>query len=72
MAMISAPLKAEIAELVKTSSGQAYNCLQALDILNTRIAFALHRSNPVRTASGTSSLSERVDHPSPQVLALRR
>jgi len=51
MAMISAPLKAEIAELEKTSSGQAYNRLQAHEILNTRIAFALHPSNPVRTAS---------------------
>ena len=51
MAMISASLKSEIDALQKIRPGLAYDRLQAHEILNTRIAVAVHPSNPVRKAS---------------------
>ena len=51
MAMISAPLRSEIAALQKVMPGLAYDRLQAHEILTTRIAFGLHPSNRVRKAS---------------------
>ena len=51
MAMISASLKSEIEGLKNTSSSLPYEQLQVHEIVNTRIAFALHPSNHVRTAS---------------------
>ena len=51
MAMISASLKSEIDALQKIMPGLAYDRLQAHEILNTRIAVALHPSNRVRKAS---------------------
>ena len=51
MAMISASLKSEIDALQKALPGLAYDRLQAHEILNTRIAFALHPSNRVRKGS---------------------
>ena len=44
MAMISASLKSEIDALQKIRPGLAYDRLQAHEILNTRIAVALHPS----------------------------
>ena len=51
MAMISAPLTSEIEALQRIMPGLAYDRLQAHQILNTRVAFALHPSNRVRKAS---------------------
>jgi ABC-type phosphate transport system substrate-binding protein len=51
MAMISSSLQSELEELRRIRPGLRYDQLQAHEILNTRIAFALHPSNPVRAAS---------------------
>ena len=51
MAMISAPLRTEIEALQKIMPGLAYDRLKTHEIFNTRIAFGLHPSNPVRKAS---------------------
>ena len=51
MAMISASLKSEVDQLKKAMPGMAYDRLQAHPIFTTRIAIAVHPSNPVRKAS---------------------
>ena len=51
MAMISASLKSEIEAIQKIMPGLAYDRLQTHEVMNTRIAFALHPSNRVRKAS---------------------
>jgi phosphate transport system substrate-binding protein len=51
MAMISSSLQSELEELRRIRPGLPYDQLQAHEILNTRVAFAVHPSNPVRTAS---------------------
>jgi len=51
MAMISASLKSEIQGLRNISASLPYDQLQVHEIVNTRIAFAIHPSNPVRMAS---------------------
>ena len=51
MAMISAPLDSEIDTLRKALPGLSYDRLRAFEILTTRIAVAVHPSNPVRRAA---------------------
>jgi phosphate transport system substrate-binding protein len=51
LAMISAPLKSEVATLQKAMPGLPYERLQAHEIAATRVAFGVHQSNPVRKAS---------------------
>jgi phosphate transport system substrate-binding protein len=51
MAMISASLKSEVDQLKRIMPGLPYNGLQAHAIVSTRIALAMHPSNPVRKAS---------------------
>ncbi len=51
MAMISASLNSEVEQLKKVMPGLAYDRLQAHSIVSTRIAVAMHPSNPVRKAS---------------------
>jgi phosphate transport system substrate-binding protein len=51
MAMISAPLDSEIELLRKALPGLSYDRLRAFEIMNTRIAVAVHPSNAVRSAS---------------------
>jgi len=51
MAMISAPLASEIEELKKLAPAMPYERLHAFEITATRIAIAVHPSNPVRQAS---------------------
>jgi ABC-type phosphate transport system substrate-binding protein len=51
MAMISAPLQGEIEALQKVLPGSPYDRLQAFEIMSTRVAIAVHASNPVRQAS---------------------
>jgi phosphate transport system substrate-binding protein len=51
MAMTSAPLGIEIAKLKKALPGLDYDRLRAFEISNTRVAFVVHPSNPVRKAS---------------------
>jgi phosphate transport system substrate-binding protein len=51
MAMISSSLKTEIDALQKVMPGLSYDKLQVHEILNTRIAVALHPSNRVRKAT---------------------
>ena len=51
MAMISASLRSEIDQLQKAMPGMAYSRLQSHPIFTTRIAMAVHPSNPVRKAS---------------------
>lgn len=53
MAMISASLKSETKNIQNVMPGLAYDRLQAHDVLTTRIAVALHPSNPLRKASLT-------------------
>jgi phosphate transport system substrate-binding protein len=48
MAMISAPLANEIEVLKKAMPGLAFDRLHVFPIVSTRIALAVHRSNPVR------------------------
>jgi len=51
LAMISAPLKGEIEVLRKQRPTLPYDRLRAFEISRTRVAVAVHRSNPVRAAS---------------------
>jgi phosphate transport system substrate-binding protein len=51
MAMISAPLQSEIQELEKVAPGKPCHRLRAFEIMATRVAIAVHPSNPVRKAS---------------------
>jgi phosphate transport system substrate-binding protein len=51
MAMISAPLHSEIELLRKSVPGLSYKRLRAFEIASTRIAIAVHSSNPVRSAN---------------------
>src|SRR5215470_9779144 len=51
MAMISAPLASEIEELRRLAPAMPAERLHAFEIMATRIAIAVHPSNPVRKAS---------------------
>src|SRR5262245_31695788 len=51
LAMISAPLETEIALLQKTMPGMQFDKLRAFEIARTRVAIAVHKSNPVRRAT---------------------
>jgi ABC-type phosphate transport system substrate-binding protein len=51
MAMISAPLSSEIEALQQVMPGLAYERLQVHQVMSTRIAIAMHPSNPVRKAT---------------------
>lgn len=51
MAMISAPLQGELQELEKVAPGSPSDRLRAFEIMSTRVAIAVHPSNPVRKAS---------------------
>jgi phosphate transport system substrate-binding protein len=51
MAMISAPLASEVEELRKVAPTMPAERLHAFEIMATRIAIAVHPSNPVRQAS---------------------
>lgn len=51
MAMISASLESEIAQIKKVMPGLAYDRLQAHSVVSTRIAIATHPLNTVRKAS---------------------
>lgn len=51
MAMISTPLENEVEALKNLLPGLAYDRLQAHEIMTTRIAVAVHPSNPVRKAT---------------------
>lgn len=51
LAMISAPLATEVALLSKTKPGLNYASLVAHSIAETRVAFAVHPENQVRSAS---------------------
>lgn len=51
MAMISAPLLTEVAALQKQLPGLAYDKLKAHEILNTRIAVVVNKTNAVRKLS---------------------
>src|ERR1051326_3465200 len=51
MAMISAPLKSEIAKLKKVMPGLDYDRMKAFVISSTRVAFVVNAGNPVRKAS---------------------
>ena len=51
LAMVSAPLEKELVPLRASYNASALGRLQGHQIANSRIAFALHPSNPVRKAS---------------------
>jgi len=51
LAMISAPLKNEIATLQKAMPGLAYERLQVHEVVATRVGIAVHPSNPIRKVS---------------------
>jgi ABC-type phosphate transport system substrate-binding protein len=51
LAMISAPLEAEIELLQKVMPGLSFDHLHAFEIARTRVSFAVNRNNPVRTAT---------------------
>jgi phosphate transport system substrate-binding protein len=51
MAMISADLSSEITAAQKTAPGLPFENLTSFEIARSRIAFAVHPSNPVRTVS---------------------
>ena len=51
MAMVSASLNSEVEQLKKIMPGLAYDRLQAHSVVSTRIAIAIHPSNPVRKVS---------------------
>lgn len=51
MAMVSASLESEISKLKKAMPGLDYDRLKSFEIASTRVAFVVHPSNPVRTAS---------------------
>ena len=50
LAMISAPLEGEVALLQKDRSDLPYGRLRNFEISRTRIAFAVHPTNPIRVA----------------------
>ena len=50
-AMISGPLKNEIADLRKTNSDLPFGHLQTFDVATAHMAFAINRDNPVRQVS---------------------
>jgi phosphate transport system substrate-binding protein len=52
-AMISGPLKNEIADLRSSNPDLAFDRLRTFDILTTRMAFAINRDNPVHRISDT-------------------
>ena len=54
MAMISAPLQSEIDLIQKAAPGLSYNRLRTFEISRTRVAVAVHASNPIRFASRDS------------------
>jgi phosphate transport system substrate-binding protein len=49
--MLSAPLEAEIEHLKKAAPGLPYENLRTFEVSRTRIAVAVHKSNPVRFLS---------------------
>ncbi len=51
LAMLSSSLEVEIAELKKTRPELAFDQLRSFEVFNSRIAFAVHPSNPVRQVS---------------------
>jgi phosphate transport system substrate-binding protein len=51
LAMISASLETEIALLQKAMPGMQFDSLKAFEINRTRVAIAIHHSNPVRKAT---------------------
>jgi phosphate transport system substrate-binding protein len=51
LAMISAPLEAEIELLQKVMPGLSFDHLHAFEIARTRVSFAVNRMNPVRAAT---------------------
>jgi phosphate transport system substrate-binding protein len=51
LAMISSPLQNEVVTLKQAMPGLAYEKLQAHEVTATRVAVAVHPSNPVRKAS---------------------
>jgi ABC-type phosphate transport system substrate-binding protein len=51
MTMISSPLSAEIVLLQKSMPGMSFDKLKEFEITRTRVAIAVHSSNPVRKAS---------------------
>jgi phosphate transport system substrate-binding protein len=51
LAMISAPLRTEIALLERVVPGLSFDKLRAFEIDRTRVAFAVNRFNPVRRAT---------------------
>ena len=54
LAMISAPLQSEIDLMQKAMPGLPYDRLRAFDVSQTRVAVAVHASNPVRKATRDS------------------
>jgi len=54
LAMISGPLSSEIAVLRKSEPGLPYERLHTFEVSRTRMAFGVHPSNPVRSASAES------------------
>jgi phosphate transport system substrate-binding protein len=48
LAMISAPLEAEIAQLQKSMAGLQFDTLRAFEVSRTRVAITVHKNNPVR------------------------
>jgi phosphate transport system substrate-binding protein len=52
-AMISTELKNEVADLKGTNPDLTFDNLQTFKITNTRMAFAVHPSNPVRSVSAS-------------------
>ena len=51
LAMISAPLEAEIELLQEVMPGLSFDHLHAFEIARTRVSFAVNRMNPVRAAT---------------------
>src|SRR5450755_3087601 len=51
LAMISAPLEDETATLRKSNPALPFERLQSFEIERTRVAFAVHPSNPIRAIS---------------------
>jgi phosphate transport system substrate-binding protein len=49
LAMISAPLEAEVTALRRTKPNLPFDRLKAFEVARTRVAFAIHPSNPVRS-----------------------
>lgn len=51
MAMVSASLESEVKRLKRAMPGLSYDHLKEFEISSTRVAFAVHPSNPVRKAT---------------------